>query len=48
MQNHFELFHLPQRFAVDMKALESAYREHAEAIEDAGKTVDGRGGLHLN
>lgn len=27
MQNHFELFHLPQRFAVDMKALESAYRE---------------------
>ncbi|GIZ53568.1 Fe-S protein assembly co-chaperone HscB [Noviherbaspirillum aridicola] len=27
MQNHFELFHLPQRFAVDMKALEAAYRE---------------------
>ena len=27
MQNHFELFHLPQRFVVDAKALESAYRE---------------------
>lgn len=27
MQNHFELFHLPQRFAVDMGALEQAYRE---------------------
>lgn len=27
MQNHFELFHLPQRFAVDMIALEQAYRE---------------------
>lgn len=27
MQNHFELFHLPQRFAVDLKALEAAYRE---------------------
>ena len=27
MQNHFELFHLPQRFAVDLKALEGAYRE---------------------
>lgn len=27
MQNHFELFHLPQRFAVDMKALDAAYRE---------------------
>lgn len=27
MQNHFELFHLPQRFAVDMAALDRAYRE---------------------
>jgi molecular chaperone HscB len=27
MQNHFELFHLPQRFTVDLKALEAAYRE---------------------
>lgn len=27
MQNHFELFHLPQRFAVDMAALEQSYRE---------------------
>jgi len=27
MQNHFELFHLPQRFAVDPAALDNAYRE---------------------
>lgn len=27
MQNHFELFHLPQRFAVDMAALDQAYHE---------------------
>jgi len=27
MQNHFELFHLPARFAVDMAALDAAYRE---------------------
>src|SRR6185312_8532505 len=27
MQNHFELFHLPQRFAVDAEALNAAYRE---------------------
>lgn len=27
MQNHFELFHLPQQFAVDLKALDSAYHE---------------------
>ena len=27
MQNHFELFHLPQRFTVDMAALEKAYHE---------------------
>ena len=25
MQNHFELFHLPQRFAIDLKALDGAY-----------------------
>lgn len=27
MQNHFEFFHLPQRFSVDMMALDKAYRE---------------------
>ncbi len=27
MQNHFELFHLPQRFAIDLQMLEEAYRE---------------------
>ena len=27
MQNHFELFQLPQRFAVENEALEKAYRE---------------------
>ena len=27
MQNHFELFHLPQRFTVDMAALEKTYHE---------------------
>ncbi len=27
MQNHFELFHLPQRFALDVNALDRAYRE---------------------
>ena len=27
MQNHFELFHLPQTFSVDMHALDKAYRE---------------------
>ncbi|MDB5774432.1 MAG: hscB [Herbaspirillum sp.] len=27
MQNHFELFHLPQRFHVDPAALEKAYHE---------------------
>ena len=27
MQNHFELFHLPQHFAVDVKALDQAYRD---------------------
>lgn len=27
MQNHFDLFHLPQRFALDMTALDNAYHE---------------------
>ncbi len=27
MQNHFELFHLPVRFALDVAALDAAYRE---------------------
>ncbi|MFC5475304.1 Fe-S protein assembly co-chaperone HscB [Paraherbaspirillum soli] len=27
MQNHFELFHLPQRFTLDTSALEKAYHE---------------------
>jgi len=27
MQNHFELFHLPQRFAIDLSALDKAYHE---------------------
>ena len=27
MQNHFDLFHLPQRFALDLKALDAAYHE---------------------
>ena len=27
MQNHFELFHLPQQFAVDANALDAAYRD---------------------
>ena len=27
MQNHFELFHLPQRFAIDSAALDNAYRD---------------------
>ena len=27
MQNHFELFHLPQQFALDAGALDAAYRE---------------------
>ncbi len=27
MQNHFELFQLPRRFAIDMQALNSAYHE---------------------
>jgi molecular chaperone HscB len=27
MQNHFDLFHLPQRFAIDTTTLDGAYRE---------------------
>lgn len=27
MQNHFELFHLPPRFAIDLSALDAAYRD---------------------
>ena len=27
MQNHFELFQLPARFALDMSALDAAYRD---------------------
>ena len=27
MQNHFDLFHLPQQFAIDAAALDKAYRE---------------------
>lgn len=27
MQNHFELFHLPQDFAIDLKALDRAYHD---------------------
>ncbi|RJG07996.1 Fe-S protein assembly co-chaperone HscB [Noviherbaspirillum cavernae] len=27
MQNHFDLFHLPQRFDIDMTALDKAYHE---------------------
>lgn len=27
MQNHFQLFHLPQRFALDQAQLDAAYRE---------------------
>ena len=27
MQNHFDLFHLPARFALDMGALDTAYRD---------------------
>lgn len=27
MQNHFDLFHLPQRFTLDMAALDTAYHE---------------------
>ena len=43
MQNHFDLFQLPQRFAIDERALESAYREvqsrvHPDKFVGAGDT----------
>lgn len=41
MQNHFELFHLPQRFTLDAAALERAYHEvqnqtHPDRFANAG------------
>ena len=41
MQNHFDLFHLPQRFALDGAALDTAYREvqgqvHPDRFAQAG------------
>ncbi|MFL6706727.1 MAG: Fe-S protein assembly co-chaperone HscB [Massilia sp.] len=41
MQNHFELFHLPARFAVDPAALDAAYRDvqgqvHPDRFVNAG------------
>ena len=41
MQNHFDLFHLPQRFAIDLAALDSAYHEvqsqtHPDKFASAG------------
>ncbi len=41
MQNHFELFHLPQRFAIDLTVLDKAYREvqnqvHPDKFASAG------------
>ncbi|TFW09664.1 Fe-S protein assembly co-chaperone HscB [Oxalobacteraceae bacterium OM1] len=43
MQNHFDLFHLPQRFSIDMAALDQAYREvqnqvHPDKFAHAGDT----------
>ncbi|QJE01305.1 Fe-S protein assembly co-chaperone HscB [Massilia forsythiae] len=43
MQNHFDLFHLPPRFDLDMDALDSAYREvqgrvHPDRFVNAGDT----------
>jgi len=43
MQNHFELFHLPQHFAIDMPALDKAYREvqnrvHPDKFVSAGNS----------
>lgn len=43
MQNHFELFHLPQKFAIDMATLDAAYREvqnqvHPDKFTNAGDT----------
>ena len=42
MKNHFELFHLPQQFAIDAGALERAYREvqtqvHPDKFAAAGE-----------
>jgi molecular chaperone HscB len=41
MQNHFELFHLPQRFSIDSAALDKAYHEvqnqvHPDKFAHAG------------
>lgn len=41
MQNHFDLFHLPQRFAIDTPALDKAYHEvqnrvHPDKFASAG------------
>jgi molecular chaperone HscB len=41
MKNHFDLFHLPQRFAIDMAALDAAYHEvqnqvHPDKFINAG------------
>lgn len=41
MQNHFDLFHLPQNFALDIDALNAAYREvqsqvHPDRFANAG------------
>lgn len=41
MQNHFELFHLPQRFGIDMIALDMAFHEvqnqvHPDKFASAG------------
>lgn len=43
MQNHFELFHLPARFALDGAALDAAYRDvqgqvHPDRFVNAGDT----------
>lgn len=40
MQNHFELFHLPQQFSVDATALDSAYR-HVQNQVHPDKFVSG-------
>ncbi|MBI1892295.1 MAG: Fe-S protein assembly co-chaperone HscB [Burkholderiales bacterium] len=41
MKTHFDLFHLPQRFAIDMQALDKAYHEvqnqtHPDRFASAG------------
>ena len=43
MQNHFELFHLPARFAIDPAQLDAAYRDvqgqvHPDRFVNAGDT----------